>query len=154
MKFFCLKECSFSWLSRTDHEITHTAAEADYIIYESTGDPSTEIKNVKEMYADRKGDIIFILSGDVDFSDNESWWFATTLVPNMTNKYQIYTTNPRICSSGAGYSDKEILGYFGGTIWNTPSRQFLKTLPNEWLIESNNYWELSHEEKIKITQNS
>ena len=154
MRFFCLKECSLFWLSRTDHEITNTPEEADYIIYESTGDPSEEIKGVKEVYHYRRKDLIFILSGDIDFSDNESWWFATTLVPNGVNKYQIYTTNPRLCSSVPSYSDKKILGYFGGTIWNSPSRQFLKTLSEEWLIEENNYWDLPYEEKNKVTQSS
>ena len=154
MKLFPLNECSALWITESKFcELSSSPENADFIIFESEGDPFTEIKIVqKKFHADK---LVFILSGDIDYSDAQSIWFASTIKPNNINKFQIYLTNPRMSMSSPEFGEKDIFAYFGGTIWNSEERLFLKELPNNFLIEEiKGYWNLNPEDKIEVTKKS
>ena len=152
MKLFSIKETSIPWILHNGCEVVTNADEADWIIYESVGEPIQDIICARNKYPRNK--LVFILSGDNDFSDNECLWFASNVKP-AENKFQIYITNPRIYKTEAAFESKTTFGYFGGTIWNMPERQFMYSLPERWIIEPvNNYWGLSPDQKVSVSNNS
>ena len=152
MKIFSIKESSIPWISNSECRLVSNPDYADWIIYESVGEPIQEINNARNRYPRNK--LVFILSGDRDFSDDVSLWFASNVKPSP-NKFQIYITNPRIYAVEPSLEPKSIFGYFGGTIWDTAERQFMHSLSDRWLIEPvNNYWGLTPPEKVEISNNS
>jgi len=132
-------------------------SEADYLIFESNGDPVHLINNIKSRYPKQK--LVFILSGDTNSHiDNECIWFTNALQESglATNQTQIFVTNPAIFK----YYDKRGVGatpnrkrhidnYFKGTIWAGMREEmydyFNKVESDNkmtCLIEkNNNYWD-------------
>lgn len=152
MKLFSIKETSIPWILASECELVYNPDEADYIIYETAGDPVHEVANIKNLYPRDK--LVFILSGDLDVSDDESLWFASNLVPSE-NKFQLYITNPRIYATEPSFEEKDIFGYFGGTIWEAPEREFMYSLSEKWVIEPvDNYWHLPNEDRVIISNKS
>ena len=145
-----LKPISNPWLIREGCNIVNNPEEADFIIYENVGEPHREILHTKRLYPNSK--LVFILSGDTNFSDDTCIWFASNIVPSE-RRFQLYITNPRLYGISPGFGDKTIFGYFGGTIWNKPERTFMKDLPEKWVInECKNYWGAPQNDRIKITK--
>lgn len=136
-------------------ECVTTPSEADYIVYESTGDPSSEINNVRVMFKDYGRRLVFILSGDRDYSDDIHTWFASSLTADNKTKFQIYTYNPRIYSQEPKFYEKKFKGVFQGTIWNTPERQCMRNLSKDWIVKSTTgYWDMNPEQRLDITMSS
>jgi len=157
MKLYPLERTSLSWIQGQGCQISQSPEDADFIIYESVGDDHGKISMVKNKFSYCKEKLVFILSGDVNFSDDQSVWFATTIVPDNVRKFQLYTTNPRIHKFKSGdVTSKSTFGYFGGTIWDTPERRFMRNLNSDkWKIqECKNYWGESVEMKEEISLNS
>jgi hypothetical protein len=140
LKILPIENSTQSWLIKESCDIVKDPDFADFIIFEKTGDPEHEINSLKKKFNKYLHKLVFILSGDVDFSDNISIWFCSSLKPNNKNKFQIYTLNPRIYKLDPELKPKKIKGFFSGTIWNTPERQYLKNLSNNWVIEEHNWW--------------
>jgi hypothetical protein len=140
-----------SWLEYGGCIITDNPEEADFIVFEDHGDPIQEIIGIKKYFEKFVHKLVFILSGDIDVSDDNSLWFCSSIVPNTSNKFQIYTYNPRIYAIEPGFNNKTIKGNFCGTIWNTPERQCLKTLSNDWIIKESNWWNLDVQSKANLS---
>jgi len=78
-------------------EIVKTINEADYIIFESNGDPVQLIEHIKSNYPKHK--LVFILSGDTNTHiDNECIWLSNAIKPEglALKQTQIFVTNPAI----------------------------------------------------------
>jgi hypothetical protein len=140
-------------------EIAKTVEEAQYIIFESNGDPIHLIIKIKEKYPKNK--LVFILSGDQSAPiDNECIWFTNAIKPSglCLKQTQIFVTNPAIFKfyeSNKHFIDQEVPGklcikereyeiFFKGTIWNgmrTDMYNYFKDKPMCKIIENNKYWE-------------
>ena len=156
LKLHPLKQHSIPWIEKYGCKCEPDPNKADFIIYEETGDPLHEIIQIKKVYNKFLNKLVFILSGDVDVSDDVCLWFCSTIEQNQRNKFQIYITNPRVYKTYPSFSyPKTQHGYFGGTLWDTPERNCLKQLPSKWVVEEcNNYWNLPQKTREEITYRS
>lgn len=157
LKLGFLNQISAEWvhLYKDSIEQVSRVDDADYIIYESNGDPVPVIMNILGIFPRKK--LVFILSGDQSLHINdESIWFtnavrSTGLAKRQT---QIFVTNPAIfkyyekIERGFTQIRKRYIDiYFKGTIW-TGMREamydyFTKshTPQMSCLIKKNNdYW--------------
>jgi hypothetical protein len=139
------------WLENAECVIVDNPEIADFIIFEDHGDPITEIMSAKKRFEEFAQKLVFILSGDADTSDDKSLWFCSSVVPNKSNKFQIYTYNSRIHTTKPESKHKTIKGNFCGTIWNTPERRCLTTLSSDWLIKESHWWNLDAESKANLS---
>jgi len=135
-------------------QVTHVD-DADYIIYESNGDPVPVIMKILATFPRKK--LVFILSGDQSVHiDDECIWFTNAIKQSGLTKHQtqIFVTNPAIFKYyekiGRGITPirkRHIDIYFKGTIW-TGMREAMydyftksRTPQMSCLIEKNNdYW--------------
>lgn len=138
-------------------EIAKTIDEANYIIFESNGDPIALIMKIKNEYPKNK--LVFILSGDdSSIIDNDCIWFTNAVKSSgLTLKQtQIFVTNPAIFKfyeSRKEQIEEQIMNneinkrnigiYFKGTIWNgmrTDMYNYFKDKTQCKIIENNKYW--------------
>lgn len=154
LKIGFLSTISGEWFSlhRDRIEMSKTIDDADFIIFESNGDPVPLINTVKKNYP--KDKLVFILSGDQSAHiDDDCIWFSNAVRPGGLAKkqYQIFVTNPAIFKfynnlvinnpmpeNSIMYPDNILLGrsrnidiYFKGTIWDgmrTNMYNFFKNL--------------------------
>lgn len=134
-------------------EIVNSINNADYIIYESNGDPINIIENIKQKFTKHK--LVFILSGDQNAHiDNECIWFTNAVKPEgiASRQTQIFCTNPAIFKFYENNKlnlltlsqiDRNIDIYFKGTIWDGMRTDMYDTFvnkPNCNIIKNNQYW--------------
>lgn len=131
--------------------------DADYIIYESNGDPVHVIMKIKATFPKNK--LVFILSGDQSqHIDNDCIWFTNAVLSSglARRQIQVFVTNPAIFK----YYDKNIKDrgviefkkryidvYFKGTIWSGMREDMYNhfTKSNQMSIKcyiqkNNDYW--------------
>jgi len=157
LKLGFLNSISAEWvhLHKDNIEQVSRVDDADYIIYESNGDPVPVIMKILDTFPRKK--LVFILSGDQSIHINdECIWFTNAMQPSGLAAYQtqIFVTNPAIFKYyekiGRGITQirkRHIDIYFKGTIW-TGMREamydyFTKSHTPQMicLIEKNNdYW--------------
>lgn len=157
LKLGFLNMISAEWVHLHKDKIEQVSSvdDADYIIYESNGDPIPVIMKILNTFPHKK--LVFILSGDQSFHiDNECIWFSNAVKSSgiAHRQTQIFVTNPAIFKyyekNGRGVTQirkRYINIYFKGTIW-TGMREdmynyFSKSHTPEMscLIEKNNdYW--------------
>lgn len=139
---------------------------ADYLIYESNGDPVHMIQNIKNRYPKEK--LVFILSGDQSqHIDNECIWFTNAVKPSGLAKKQtqIFVTNPAIfkfyenVQNGKEvmipYQERSLDIYFKGTIWEGMRTEMYKEFSNKphcEIINNNMYWNWRLNSPVKPTQ--
>ena len=143
--------------------------DADYIIYESNGDPISTIMKILSIFPKKK--LVFILSGDQSFHiDDECIWFTNAIKSSglARRQTQIFVSNPAIfkyyANTNLGNAVNDITKrgidiYFKGTIW-TGMRQAMydyfskpHTPAMVCLIEKNNeYWSWRLNSTRKPTQ--
>jgi hypothetical protein len=135
--------------------LVNTIDDADYIIFESNGDPIPLIMNIKARYPKNK--LVFILSGDQSIPiDDECIWFTNAKKQSGLAKKQtqIFVSNPAIFKyfekhcvnidlsvNQALHRDIDI--YFKGTIWTgmrTDMYNYFKDKPGCNIIQNNDYW--------------
>ena len=164
IKIGFLSKISSEWVNLHSNIIQCVADinTADYIIFESNGDPINVIMNIKLHYPKNK--LVFILSGDQSIHiDNECIWFTNAIkASGLADKQtQIFVTNPAIykfynlfCNgngNGNGNSNANSITidkrpcdiYFKGTIWlgmRTEMYNYFKNKNNCIIVENNNYW--------------
>jgi len=147
-------------------KIVKNIQEADYIIFESNGDPIHIIESFKSKIPKHK--LVFILSGDQSgHIDNECIWFSNAIKPSgiATNQTQIFITNPAIFKfydsnpellyNNFNITEKTIDIYFKGTIWDGMRTEMYNAFvnkPNCEIIKNNNYWKWRCESAVKPTQ--
>ena len=173
LKVILLSSISLEWfhLHQDKLEIVNTVENADYLIYESNGDPVNVIMNLKMNYPREK--LVYILSGDQAMHiDDVSIWFTNAVKSYGLAKRQtqIYVTNPAIFKYWVMNREKIESSVFGtrnpdnmfwnisfkGTIWpgmRTDMYNFFNGKPG-CLIEINNgYWNWRCNRMIKPEQN-
>jgi hypothetical protein len=157
LKLGFLNPISIEWfyLHKDKIEQVSRVNDADYIIYESNGDPIPVIMKILDTFPRKK--LVFILSGDQSFFiNNECIWFTNAVLPSglAKNQTQIFVSNPAIFkyyeNIGRGIkpiSKRHIDIFFKGTIWSGMREEmynyFTKshTPQMSCLIEKNNdYW--------------
>jgi hypothetical protein len=157
LKLGFLSSISGEWFNIHNKTISmaKTVDDADYIIFESNGDPIPLIMNIKARYPKNK--LVFILSGDQCAPiDDECIWFSNAVKHSGLAKKQtqIFVSNPAIFK----YFDKQRVNidlsvnqglhrdidiYFKGTIWTgmrTDMYNYFKDRPGCNIIQNNNYW--------------
>ncbi len=157
LKLGFLNPISAEWVHLYKDEVMQVSKvdEADYIIYESNGDPVPVIMKILASFPKKK--LVFILSGDQAFHiDDECIWFTNAIRHTglANNQTQIFVTNPAIFKYyekiGRGITPirkRYIDIYFKGTIW-TGMREVMysyftksRTPQLSCRIEKNNdYW--------------
>jgi hypothetical protein len=157
LKIGFLSPISAEWMYLHKDKIEQVSQvnDADFIIYESNGDPIQIIMKILSTFPHNK--LVFILSGDQSFHiDNQCIWFTNAVKSGGLAKRQaqIFVTNPAIfkyyekIDRGISQIRKRNIDiYFKGTIW-TGMREamynfFSKSHTPELscLIEKNNdYW--------------
>ena len=164
IKIACLTPISYEWLHLHNDkiELTTQINEAQYIIYESNGDPEHVINNIKTNFPNNKlGKLVFILSGDkYTHIDNNCIWFTNAVKPSglCSKQTQIFVSNPAIFKFYtqrnyiSNYISNKIYEtpehrlyniYFKGTIWDgmrTDMYKFFNDMPVCKIIQNNNYW--------------
>ncbi len=157
LKIGILSSISGEWFNMYDDkfELVKTVDEADYIIFESNGDPIKLIMGIKSQYPKNK--LVFILSGDQSMHiDDDCIWFTNAVKDSGLAKkqFQIFVSNPAIFKyyehnnlfidlSVNNSITREIDIYFKGTIWNgmrTDMYNFFKDKKRCNIIQNNNYW--------------
>lgn len=156
LKIGFLSPISGEWyyLHTNKIEMVSDINNADYIIFESNGDPVYIIEKIKSKYSKKK--LVFILSGDQHrHIDNECIWFSNAVKQSgLANKqYQIFVTNPAIFKYYDGIkngiekniknSERQIDIYFKGTIWDGMRTDMYKEFVNKpkcEIINNNLYW--------------
>ena len=152
-----LNSISSEWVHLHKDKIEQVSRvdDADYIIYESNGDPIPTIMKILNTFPRKK--LVFILSGDQAFHiDDECIWFSNAVKSSGLTRYQtqIFVTNPAIFKYyekiGRGITQirkRHLDIYFKGTIWSgmreAMYNYFSKSHTPEMscLIEKNNeYW--------------
>lgn len=140
-------------------EYVNRVDDADYIIYESNGDPVPMITKIKKTFPRNK--LVFILSGDQSMHiDDECIWFTNAIKPSGLAKMQtqIFVTNPAIFkyfeNNGKGVTQirkRYVDVYFKGTIWTGMREEmynfFQKKQESQnknqmwcYIENNNNYW--------------
>ena len=99
LKLGFLNNISAEWVYLHNDKIIQVSRvdEADYIIYESNGDPISKIMKILSTYPHHK--LVFILSGDMSSHINDTCiWFTNAVKQNGLAKQQtqIFVTNPAI----------------------------------------------------------
>ena len=169
LKLGFLNPISAEWVHLHKDKIEQVSRvdDADYIIYESNGDPVPVIMNILSIFPRKK--LVFILSGDQSVHINdECIWFANAVRPSGLGRRQtqIFVTNPAIFkyyeNIGSGLTQirtRNIDIYFKGTIWSgmreAMYNYFSKshTPQMSCRIEKNNdYWGWRLNEQKKPTQ--
>jgi len=173
LKIGFLNPISAEWMHLYKDKIQQVSRidEADYIIFESNGDPIHMIMKILNTFPKKK--IVFILSGDQSFHiDNECIWFTNAIPVSGLARYQtqIFVTNPAIFkyienhravdSRVISMENRNIDIYFKGTIWMGMREEMYSFFTESHhpimscLIEkNNNYWEWRLNRHIKPTQN-
>ena len=167
LKIGILSTISNEWFNLHSNliQLASTVDDADYIIYESNGDPIQIINKVKNHYPKNK--LVFILSGDqCGHIDDNCIWFTNAVKPTglASKQTQIFVTNPAIFK----FYDKYIASpqqslrplrpldiYFKGTIWDgmrTDMYNAFVNKPNCEIVKNNNYWKWRCESIVKPTQ--
>ena len=157
LKVGFLNPISREWFGMHSNKLEQVSnvADADYIIYESNGDPVPVIMKIKMMYPRNK--LVFILSGDQNqHIDNECIWFSNAIPVSGLARYQtqIFVTNPAIFKfyemNKARIYNKKIRHvniYFKGTIWSGMRAEMYQFFQSKNIkdgcrvIENNKYWE-------------
>lgn len=154
IKIGVLSKISSEWLNLHSNIIQCVTDinTADYIIFESNGDPINVIMNIKLHYPKNK--LVFILSGDQSIHiDNECIWFSNAIKSSglADKQTQIFVTNPAIYKFYNSNSNSNSISinqrpcdiYFKGTIWlgmRTEMYNYFKNKNNCIIVENNNYW--------------
>lgn len=157
LKIGFLSPISGEWFNIHNKTISmvNTIDDADYIIFESNGDPIPLIMNIKARYPKNK--LVFILSGDQSAPiDDDCIWFTNAVKQSGVAKKQtqIFVSNPAIFKyfekhrvnidlsvNQALHRDIDI--YFKGTIWTgmrTDMYNYFKNKPGCNIIQNNDYW--------------
>lgn len=181
LKVGFLSPISKEWyyLHRDKLEMFSKVNDADYLIYESNGDPVNVIMKLKMTYPREK--LVFILSGDqAGHIDDVSIWFTNAVQTRGLAKKQtqIYVTNPAIfkywvmnrenieksvfsgsgASGGIGDTDGDIRKWdisFKGTIWpgmRTDMYNYFNGKPGCLVEVNNGYWNWRCNSMIKPGQ--
>jgi hypothetical protein len=154
LKLGVLTPISGEWfeLHKDKIELCQDINKADYIIYESNGDPIHIIEKVKRSFPSNK--LVFILSGDQNGHIVPNYiWFSNALPLSglISNQTQIYVTNPAIfkfyenLKSGKEMriETRSLDIYFKGTIWSGMRTEMYNSLSNKprcEIINNNYYW--------------
>jgi hypothetical protein len=157
LKIGILSRISEEWINMYDDklEIVKSVDEADYIIFESNGDPISLIMNIKMRYPKNK--LVFILSGDQSVHiDDECIWFSNAVKQSGLSRKQtqIFVSNPAIFKyyeNNRSIIDlsvktlffRDINIYFKGTIWDgmrTTMYNYFKDKMGCKIVQNNNYW--------------
>ena len=150
-------------------ELVQSVDEADYIIFETNGDPIHLIDHINSTFPKKK--LVFILSGDQsNHIDNECIWFTNAVKASglAKNQTQIFVTNPAIFKF---YESLKNISqnvktktqtknyvfdiYFKGTIWDgmrTDMYDEFVSKPKCKIVKNNNYWKWRCESNIKPSQ--
>jgi hypothetical protein len=172
LKLGFLNPISSEWVPFfTNNQIEQVSRvdDADYIIYESNGDPVHVIMKIKATFPKNK--LVFILSGDQSMHiDNECIWFTNAILPSGLAKQQtqIFVTNPAIFKFYENINQNQgtlkirkryIDVYFKGTIWSGMREEMYNYFCQEnsnkmsCIIEKNNdYWTWRLNNHVKPTQ--
>ena len=133
-------------------ELCQDIKNADFIIYESNGDPISTIEKVKRSFPSNK--LVFILSGDQNGHITSGYiWFTNAVGPGglVPNQTQIYVTNPAIfkfynnlkTGKEIPFGHRGLDIYFKGTIWPGMRTEMYKALANKprtEIMNNSNYW--------------
>ena len=155
LKVGFLSTISKEWfhLHKDKLEMVNKVENADYLIYESNGDPVNVIMKLKMTYPREK--LVFILSGDQSgHIDDVSIWFTNAVQPSGLAKRQtqIYVTNPTIFkywNMNRTMIEKKMLEdkkwdiSFKGTIWpgmRTDMYNFFMGKTGCLIDVNNGYW--------------
>jgi hypothetical protein len=178
LKVGFLSPISKEWyyLHRDKLEMFSKVNDADYLIYESNGDPVNVIMKLKMTYPREK--LVYILSGDqAGHIDDVSIWFTNAVQTQGLAKKQtqIYVTNPAIFKywvmnrenieksmiggdSGSGVVGGDIRKWdisFKGTIWQgmrTDMYNYFNGKPGCLVEVNNGYWNWRCNSMIKPGQ--
>jgi glycosyltransferase involved in cell wall biosynthesis len=146
-------------------EMVNKVEDADYLIYESNGDPVNVIMKLKMIYPREK--LVYILSCDQSgHIDDVSIWFTNEVQPSGLSKRQnqIYVTNPAIFKywdmnremiEKKMLEDKKWDISFKGTIWSgmrTDMYKYFNDKPGCLVEVNNGYWNWRCNSMIKPGQ--
>jgi hypothetical protein len=156
LKVGFLNAISAEWfhLHKDKLEQVSDVRDADYIIYESNGDPIEVINGIKSKFSNFRKKLVFILSGDQNAHiDDECIWFCNAVHPVRglaKRQTQIFVTNPAIFkfylqnkSRIQPVGERGTNIYFKGTIWQgmrTEMNAFFSGREGCKIVENNNYW--------------
>lgn len=170
LKVGFLSPISKEWfgLYKDKLEMVTNVENADYLIYESNGDPINVIMKIKMTYPRDK--LVFILSGDKeDHIDDVSIWFTNAVKLNKLAKRQtqIYVTNPAIfkywtnncerIETNMLLDDRKYDISFKGTIWpgmRTDMFNYFHDKPGCLIAVNNGYWNWRCNGIIKPSQSN
>lgn len=127
---------------------------ADFIIFETNGDPVQSIQKIKtQIHPTHHHKIIYILSGDQNSHiDHRCVWYTCAIKPTGLERYQrqIFVTNPAIFrySNPSRIPDlskpRKTDIYFKGSIWKgmrTEMKEALEIYPNTVIEDYSSYWD-------------
>jgi hypothetical protein len=154
LKLGVLTPISGEWfnLHKDKIELCNDIKSADYILYESNGDPIQVIEKVKRSFPSEK--LVFILSGDQNAHiENSFTWFTNAVLPDglVRDQTQIYVTNPAIFKfydnllkgKEIRFGQRGLDIYFKGTIWQGMRTEMYDEFFNKprcEIINNSNYW--------------
>ena len=164
LKVGFLNSISSEWFSLYSNRLeqVNKVEDADFIIYESNGDPIHTIMKILNTFPKNK--LVFILSGDQNCHiDDEAIWFSNAISPHGLARMQtqIFVTNPAIFKFYRNItmpnlfktkpktiyniksSNRSTNIYFKGTIWTGMRTEMYRHFINKSgckIIENNGYW--------------
>ena len=148
-EWFYLYNDRLEWVNHVD--------DADYIIYESNGDPISVINQIKNTFPKHK--LVFILSGDQSAHiDNDCIWFTNAIRSDIglaQKQTQIFVSNPAIFKfydsiKTEPFSVRDINIYFKGTIWpgmRSDMYTYFLNKPGCVIKENSKYWDWRFQKK-------
>ena len=155
INIYVVNPISLIWIQKYSFlNIVEHVSKANYIIYESNGDPVGVIEQIKSQIPKQfHNKIIFILSGDQNSHiDALCRWYTNAIKPSGLERFQrqIFVTNPAIFrySNPVKQIDinqaRNIDIYFKGSIWKgmrTEMKETLEIFPNVMIEDFTSYWD-------------
>jgi hypothetical protein len=155
INIYVVNPISLIWIHKyTFLNVVEHVSKANYIIYESNGDPIGVIAQIKAQIPKQfHNKIIFILSGDQNSHiDHLCRWYTCAIKPNGLEQFQkqIFVTNPAIFRYSNPikqidiYQPRNIDIYFKGSIWKgmrTEMKEALEIYPNVNIEDFTSYWD-------------
>ena len=152
---YVVNPISFIWIKKyTFLNVVEHLSKANYILYESNGDPVHIIAQIKSQIPIQfHNKIIFILSGDQNSHiDHLCRWYTCAIKPSGLEQFQrqIFVTNPAIFRYSNPvkqidiYQPRNIDIYFKGSIWKgmrTEMKEALEIYPNVNIEDFTSYWD-------------
>lgn len=155
INLYVINPISLMWISKYPFlKVTQNLREANYMIFETNGDPIGSILNIKQQIPTRlHNKIFFILSGDQNSHiDSNCHWYTNAIKPYGLEEFQrqIFVTNPAIFrySNHVKKIDlsepRNIDIYFKGSIWKgmrTEMKEAFEIYPNVMIEDFSSYWD-------------